>query len=155
KFHLNNAVQDPTYLHELVGYELFRRTGLPAPRITHAHVFLDGRDLGLYVLKEAYDRRFLAQFFARNDGNLYDGGVNGDVDKQLGRDSGKGPLDRHDLVALTAACAEADPARRRAALEQCVDIERFLTFMALEALVGHWDGYVSNQNNWRVYFDPA
>ena len=36
KFHLNNSVQDETYLHELLCSELFRRAGIPAPRVTRA-----------------------------------------------------------------------------------------------------------------------
>ena len=39
KFHLNNSVQDETYLHEWLCSDLFRRApGVPAPRkrVTHA-----------------------------------------------------------------------------------------------------------------------
>jgi len=39
-------------------------------------------------------------------------------------------------------------------LEQVVDIDPFLTFMALEWMVGHWDGYCPARNNYRFYFDP-
>ena len=154
KFHLNNSVQDGSYLNEFAGYEIFRRSGLPAPRITHAIVRLNGRSLGLYVLKESYDRRFLARFFERSDGNLYDGGVNGEVDDELDRDSGDGPLDRADLKRLAAACHEENAKKRRERVAALVDLDRFLTFMALEAMLAHWDGYTPNQNNWRVYFDP-
>jgi hypothetical protein len=153
KFHFNNCVQDPTCLHEALAYEIFRRAGLPAPLVTHARVWLDGRDLGLYVLKEGYDARFVARHFGRADGNLYDGGTNGDVHDDLERDTGDGPLDRSDLKALAAACEESDPARRRQAIAATLDVDRFLSFMAIEIMIGHWDGYTLNPNNYRVYFD--
>src|SRR5215470_9162229 len=38
KIHLNNAVEDPSYLNELLGSELFRAAGVPAARATHALV---------------------------------------------------------------------------------------------------------------------
>lgn len=152
KFYLNNAVQDGTYLHEDLAGELFRRAGLAAPRITHARVWLDGRDLGLYVLKEGYDRRFLERWFADAHGNLYDGGVNGEVHDDLDRDAGNGPLDRSDLKALAAACALPAGVERRRRIEACLDVDRFLTFMAAEVMIGHWDGYTLNPNNYRIYF---
>lgn len=155
KFHLNNAVQDASYLHEFLAYEVFRLAGLPSPRVTHARVSLDDRDLGLYVLKEGYDRRFLRRCFGRAGGNLYDGGVNGEVDHDLDRDSGKGPVDRRDLKALAAACALPPGAERRRHLAESLDIERFLTFMAAEVMVGHWDGYTRNPNNYRIHFPRA
>lgn len=153
KFHLNNAVQDPTLLHEALAYEVFRRAGLPAPLVTHARVRLGDRDLGLYVLKEGCDERFAIRHLGGADGNLYDGGVNGDVHDDLERDAGRGPLDRADLKALAAACAERDASTRQRAIAACLDVDRFLTFMAVEVMIGHWDGYTLNPNNYRIWFD--
>ena len=75
KFHLNNAAQDPTLLAEWLGAQLFLAAGIPAARVTHAHVLLDDRDLGLYVFKEAIDRDFLDRHVEDSSGNLYDGGT--------------------------------------------------------------------------------
>src|SRR6185295_2089788 len=52
KVHLNNSVQDPSYMTELLCGELFRAADVPAARTTHARVEFNGRDLGLFVLKE-------------------------------------------------------------------------------------------------------
>src|SRR5262249_47552545 len=59
KVHLNNSVEDPSYLNEYLGAELFRAAGVPAPRVAHALVELNGRKLGLYVIKEAFAPEFL------------------------------------------------------------------------------------------------
>ena len=154
KFHLNNSVQDETYLHELLCSELFRKAGIPAPRVTHARVWLNDRDVGLYVLKEGFDRPFLERNFADPTGNLYDSGFVQDLDADLERDEGSGPDDRHDLRAVVEAARDPDPIARVRKMEGLVDMDAFLGFMAMERMTCHWDGYTNTANNYRVYFDP-
>ena len=154
KLHLNNSVQDESYLCEWVCAEIARDAKVPATRVTHARVWLNGRDLGFYVLKEGFDRPFLTRHFGDASGNFYDGGFVQDVDADLEKDSGKGPDDHSDLHALQAACEEPDAAVRWPAIEQQLDVDAFLTFMAFERMTCHWDGYTPNKNNYRIYFDP-
>ena len=52
RLHLNNSVQDPSYMSECLGNALFRDAGIPAARVTWARASLNGRDLGVMVLKE-------------------------------------------------------------------------------------------------------
>lgn len=154
KFHLNNSVQDETWMHEAICAELFLRAGVPAARVAHARVWLNGRDLGLYVLKEGFDERFLAKHFRDPSGNLYDGGFVQDLDAELEKDEGDGPDDRSDLAAIVAACRDAEFSARARRVAELVDMEAFLTFMALERGTCHWDGYCNTANNYRLYFDP-
>ncbi len=155
KFHLNNSVQDESYLCELICSEIFRAAGVPTPRATHARVWLNGRDVGLYVLKEGFDSRFLKRHFAKTDGNLYDGGFLQDIDANLEKDAGDGPDDHSDLHAIAEAARDPDPNKRATRVAELIDIEAFLTFMAVERMTCHWDGYCLNMNNYRVYFDPG
>lgn len=153
KMYLNNSVEDPTYLNELVGNQLFRAAGLPATLVTHAVVELNGKPLGLYVLKEGFAEEFLARHFQHPEGNLYDIGPGHDVDEPLTKDLGKGPEDGSDLDAVANAAQEPDPVRRWQQLERTVDLNRFISFMAMEILLGHRDGYCLARNNFRVYQD--
>ena len=154
KLHLDNAVEDPGYLNELLGNELFRDAGIPAPRVTHATVELNGRSLGLYVLKEGFTEEFLGRFFRHPVGNFYDITREGhDVNEAMEKDFGKGPPDRIDLEALAAAALEPDLQRRQERFRLTLDVERFLSFMAMEILLGHRDGYCLARNNFRVYQD--
>lgn len=150
RFHLNNGAQDDSRLSEWLGHEMFQAAGHPAPRVTHARVRVDDRDLGVYVLREAFDRQFLQRCFGDVHGNLYDGGFCQDIDADLEKDSGDGPDDRADLRALCELCRGVD-ADRAAALAEAVDLTRFLDFAALEAMLGHWDGYCQNRNNFRLW----
>ncbi len=155
KFHLNNSVQDESYLNELICSELCRAAGVATPRVSHARVWLNERDLGLYVLKEGFDKKFLKRHFADPNGNLYDGGFLQDIDVDLEKDSGDGDNDRSDLHALKAACEEPEPEKRWPLIEARLDVDKFLSFVALEMMTCHWDGYSFNKNNYRIYFDPA
>jgi hypothetical protein len=155
KIHLNNSVQDPTYFHEILCSEICSAAGVPAARATHARVFLNNRDLGFYGLKEGFDKKFCKRHFGNGDGNLYDGGFLQDVDANLEKDSGHPPDDRADLKALVAACREGDPATRWTRLTAVLDVPAFCAFVAIELMCCHWDGYVNNRNNYRVYFDPT
>ncbi len=153
KLHLNNSVQDGSFLTELLCGELFLANKVPTARTTHARVWLNGRDLGFYVLKEGFNRNFLRRYFENATGNLYDGGFLQEVDGDLKRITGDGPNDRSDLKAIAAACREPDPDKRWQRVEALVDIDSFVTFMAIEHMTCHWDGYCQQRNNYRVYID--
>ena len=157
KIHLNNSVEDPSYLNEKLGSELFSAAGVPAPRVSHALVTLNGRRLGLYVLKEGFAEEFLARHFQRTDGNLYEpeAKVAPDVTGPMKRNSGDAAGADVDLKRLAAAASEPDLALRWTALGEILDLDRFLTFAATEVLSGHRDGYCLARNNYRLYHDPV
>lgn len=154
KFHLNNSVQDGGYLHETMGRWIFLKAGLPASRARHAVLRLNGRDLGLYVLVEGFDKPWLKRQFGDSKGNLYDGGFCQDLDggKKLLEGSG---TDQPDIKKVWAAVGEPDAAKRLEKLSALVDVDQFLSFAAIECFLAHWDGYTNNVNNYRLYFDPA
>ncbi len=154
KLHLNNAVQDESFLNEWLGSELFRQAGIASPRVRHVRLWINDRDLGLFVLREGFDGPFLKRSFGASNGNLYDGGFVQDIDSELEMDSGEDPDNRADLIGLATACYQPDPIVRKSLIAERLDIDRFLSFMALERLCGHWDGYTLNMNNYRIYF-PA
>jgi spore coat protein H len=154
KISLNNALQDASRLHEKLSREIFTAAGVPVPRADFAVVTLNGRELGLYVLAEGYDKDFLKRHFKRADGNFYEGGILRDIDQPLQLSPGLNP-DRTDVHRLIAAAHESDPAQRWRALEANLDLDKFLSMMAVEALLCHSDSYTMNRNNYRLYRDPA
>jgi spore coat protein CotH len=155
KFHLANSVQDPSYLSELICGELFRAAGVPASRVCHAVVTINGRRRGLYYVKEGYDKFFRKRHFENPRGNLYDGGFLRDLDQPLQLLSGKEDVKNHaDLKALVAAARERDPQQRYQKMERLLDMDRFVTYLALEVITWDWDGYPMNRNNYRIYHEP-
>lgn len=164
KLHLNNSVQDGGYLCEYLSSALFNAAGVPTTRVSHARVWLNGRDLGFYVLKEGFDSQFMKQHFGSKKGTFYDGGFCADVDQKKDRKIGSGTNDQADLKALVAAAREPDLTKRAERLNQTLAIDHFLSFVAVEMMIAHWDGYARNRNNYRlltpagstqVYFLPS
>ncbi len=156
KIHLNNSVQDSSYLNESLASRTYRAAGIPATRASHALFSINDLDLSLYVVKEAYDEHYLKRHFPEDigrHGNLYDGGFVSDITRNLERDAGGGPTNHTDLAQLREATA-LPALERRAALEKVLDVDRFLSLVAIQMTLDDWDGYVRNRNNYRVYFKP-
>lgn len=157
RFTLNNAIQDPSYVNQCLGYKLFRDAGIPAPRCNFATVSVNGQEMGVYVHVEAVKKPFLRLHFGNDTGNLYEGtlsdfrdGWTGTFDKK----TNEAVLGQSDISEVTAALA-LDGDAMRAALEPLVNLEDYMTFWALETLVAHWDGYAGNNNNYFIYDDPT
>ena len=154
RIHLNNSVEDPSYCHELLGSDLFRAAGVPAPRVAHAVVTLNGRRLGLFVLKEGATEDFLSCFFKQVGGNLYEPGEGHDVNQRLKRNAVAAPKqNRAALQELARAALETNAAARWETLEGTLDVREFVDFMIMEVILDHRDGYSMARNNYRVYFD--
>ncbi len=153
KFMLNNSSQDPTYLAELMATQMYRDAGLPAARVTHAFVEVNGRSLGLYVLIEAMNKDFLKQHFRSAKGNLYEAYLQ-DIDQKLDQDGGTDTT-QADLTNLLAVARITNPIERWPALEQVLEVDRYLSHLVLETFTSHTDGYAMNRNNYRLYHDPT
>lgn len=154
KFHLANSVQDPSYLSELICGELYRAAGVPASRVSHATLTLAGRKRGLYYIKEGYDKQFLRDHFGASNGNFYDGGFLKDIDQPLELLSGKDVTDHGDLKALLTAARENNEKKRFEKMEKLLDMDRFISYLVLQAVTWDWDGYPMNRNNYRIYHNP-
>ncbi len=155
---LNNSVQDPSFARTCLSFRVFRTLGLPAPRCNFARVSVNGEDLGLYVHVEEVKKPFLRQHFANADGPLFEGTLADFRDGFLDAFENKAdvplPSDRAALEALTAAAAR--PLNElEAALAPLLDVDSFIRQWAADALIGHWDGYAGNVNNFFAYQDPT
>src|SRR6185503_5662817 len=97
----------------------------------------------------------LRRHFTNAKGNLYDGGFIREITDPLEKDSGEDVPHHSDLKQLAAAASESDAEKRWARLEELLDMDCMLSFMALEMMTWHWDGYAMKHNNYRVYHEPS
>ena len=146
---LNNSIQDKSLVNTCLTYELFRRAGIPAPLCNYAKVAVNGDDLGTYVNVEDMKTDYFDRVWD-GAGNLYEGTfsdfrpqLTGTFEKKT-ENPGLGDIDK-----LTEAIASDDVA----SIERLVDVDRFLTYWALESLVGFHDGYTEGINNY--YFHES
>ncbi|MBN8246765.1 MAG: CotH kinase family protein [Verrucomicrobia bacterium] len=159
RLHLENSLEDPSRLHAFLGSSLFREAGIPVPEVRHAQVRVMGRPPGLYVLRTGYDREYVRTAFGIPDGVVLEPVGGADVDGTFQASGGPAPEAApraQDAVArLARDAADPDLERRWASLEQRLEVGRFATLLAGEALLGHWDGYGVARNNYRIHWDPA
>jgi hypothetical protein len=172
---LNNSLQDPSYVKQCLGYGILAAAGIPAPRCNFAHVRVHVTDASgtttavdsLYVNVESIKEPFLGRVFGDATGQTYEGTLS---DFWLKGTPATGepwrntieskddilPANQVEVNALTTALttptsASYTDAQRRAAIEAVVDLDAYLTFWAGEGLIGHWDGYADDQNNFFFY----
>jgi hypothetical protein len=154
---LNNNRQDPSHVKQCLGYKLFRDAGSPASRCNFAHVVVNGQDLGIFSHVESVKPPFLERHFADTTGDLYEG-TRSDfrpiwIDTFEKKTNPENP-DRSDLQVIADALTVPD-ASLVSALDPLIDLDAFYTHWALEGIIGHWDGYQDNQNNYWIYFEPT
>ncbi|MAI42048.1 MAG: CotH kinase family protein [Candidatus Azotimanducaceae bacterium] len=154
---LNNNKQDRSQIRQCIAYSLFSSAGLPAPRCNFAQVTVNGKKLGLFSNVESIKKRFIARHFNDNDGRLYEGTLSDFAPNWINTfeaKTNKTDSDRGDLNAVKAALQGPDE-ELKAALSKVINLDRFITYWAVEAMINHGDGYAVNRNNFYIYNDPS
>jgi len=151
---LNNNKQDGSRVHQLVGYQFFRAAGLPASHCNLALVSVNGKSLGVYSNVESLDKHHFRRAFKSAKGTLYEGTVCDFHVHSLVRFERKfGSKKAIASIKNASIALDSDDRSILGKLGRYLDLDRFYRYWAAEVLVGHWDGYVSNKNNYFVYFD--
>lgn len=154
---LNNNQQDISLVSQFMGYALFNAAGSPAPRCAYAKVTVNGVNLGVYSHVETVRKSFLRRAFGTDDGTLYEGpyvdfyeGWLGSFEHKTGDDAPGREQIRQLIEVLNS-----DSKNIEAAIGELVDLDTFYTFWAIEGLLGFWDGYSGNSNNFFIYLNPV
>lgn len=169
---LANNHEDAAAMRDSLVYELLGAAGLPSLRTAPYEIVLDYGEgpvrLGLYTMIEVVDDTGVPSHFGSDDGNIYEGegwGASLAVqDAHLLEDSFQKKNNEKkgnwsDLWALYevlhAAQRTSDPAAWRADLEAIFDVDGFLEWLGIAAVVGHADTYGNAYHNFYLYNDPA
>ncbi|KAK2626335.1 hypothetical protein QTJ16_004597 [Diplocarpon rosae] len=129
---LNNCKQDPSFIRQPLGYELFRQAGVPYARSNFAKLIVNGVDMG----------------------NLYELDAGDDLDPAVikaGKISFESGVTDNQKDLLVAADAIANGGV--AAAKKVVDYGAFVKLFAMETLMKHRDGFTINTNNTYLYND--
>lgn len=155
---INNMVQDPTYTHEALTYELYRAMGVPAPRTGYVWVYVDDELFGLYLNLETVDDTFLQRWFGDGSGPMWEGSYGTDLEpdsvEAFEYEEGPIPEDKAPLRAITDVLQTAPNGPHLQDLTALVDMDEVLAGQAVEAMVYHWDGYTT-ENNYHVTISPV
>jgi spore coat protein CotH len=165
---LNNMSQDPTLMHERLGYSYYRALGLLAPRANHAKVYVNGQFYGVYLNLQSLDDVFVKEHFPGTEvGNLFD--ITNydyfiDFDRALEPpaqetkfvlETNETPPDISDLTALIDAVSSSTDDTFLANTEAKLNLDEVLSLGAAQAVIADWDGYFGARNNFKAYHDTA
>ena len=170
KLNLNNNAMDPSQLREALAYEVFRTGGVPACRTAFAKVFLTipGKYAkayaGLYTVVEQVDERFLKSRFDAKDGMLlkpehlpglpYFGNNWSAYTNRVEAKTTVKTNDSARFIEFARSLNQDDDPRFQAAVGDFVDVDEFLRFIALEALLSNMDSPLMTGHNYYLYLHP-
>jgi len=157
KLNFNNSFKDPTFLREVLGYEVAPWLGLPAPRTTFADLTVAGTHLGLFVVVEQVDSEFIERTFQDTTGDLYKpeppaGGLAYTGDDALtytGLElkTNETTSDHSAFMALLKALDSQDAAM----IEASLDVDRAISYLAMNAVLTNLDSYNGPGHNYYLY----
>ncbi len=164
----SNAM-DESYLRDRVAGDLFRESGVPAPRRAFYRVFVDNGDgpqyFGLYTVAEVPARPMFLTQFGGTGGNLYKpqlGKATWEADKVIddgsfAKQTNEEDADWSDVQAAVDAlhAPRDDAAAWRARLEETFDARGFMRWLAINTVIQDWDSYGNMSQNVYLYGDPA
>ncbi|OFV98387.1 MAG: hypothetical protein A3H28_02510 [Acidobacteria bacterium RIFCSPLOWO2_02_FULL_61_28] len=163
---LKNAINDPSFLHEILGMLLFRRMGLPAPREAYARLYVNDEYSGLYWMVEEVDNAFLDRVFGERTGCLYSYNWVGEYHfEYLGDDPSLYAPDRFEpkscpsstdpafLIEMIRTINLSSDDEFISRTSEFLDLKRFLRFLAVDQFLGNWDGVLgwAGMNNFYLY----
>ncbi len=152
---LNNNQQDAAHVSQYLGYALFNKIGSPAPRCAYAKVTVNGKNLGIYSHVESMRKPILKRAFGHDNGTLYEGSVVDfykDWENSFEHKRGDDKQGREKIKGLINVLSADEISEKT--IGKFVDLDSFYRFWVTEGLLGFWDGYSGNNNNFFVYLNP-
>jgi len=143
KFNLHNNFQDDYLQREKLAYELYRRAGLPSPKVSYAEVYFGDTFIGLYSIVEQIDNTFLNKNFASDKGSLIKAEPPGFVPGIM-LEAKEGTMDEFNEFRNNANASN---------FSNYVHLRNFLKQLAVDIIIEDWDSYSYNRHNFYVYYE--
>jgi spore coat protein CotH len=170
---LDNLTQDHSGIHETVAMRVFARLGIPAPRETHARLYVKDEYVGLYAVVESIDKQFLARIYGsigedtQNDGYLYEfnyvdpwtfGYLGSEFEPYALRFDPKTHEKESDVAKfgpienIVRLVNELPIEQFNSTLNEHLDLQAFMRFIAAQNFVGENDGFLGYEGINNFYF---
>jgi spore coat protein CotH len=163
KIKLSNVIQDPSFLREVMSYEIGRKY-MPASRANYAEVYINDVYWGLYTNVEAVGSQFLNDHFGETQGSFFKcnpdaldfDGENANLGNSFGTDpSGyysfydiKSDEGWDELYYLIDTLNE-----HQSEIEALLNVDRTLWMHAFNYSLINFDSYVGYAQNYYLYQD--
>jgi hypothetical protein len=170
-FNLHAGVVDTSKMRDAIAYAVFRAAGVPAPRTAYAELTFSvpgvyaNTSAGLFALIEDVNQTFLEREVPPGTGLLMKPeGIRGGI-QNMGTswsqyvgtyrpDRDATPREQQRVMAFAALISQPDVTRFRKEIGEYLDVERFLRFIAVNALIANTDSYLGGGHNFYLYLDP-
>ncbi|MDD5509743.1 MAG: CotH kinase family protein [Dehalococcoidales bacterium] len=171
KLAMANAIFDPTYMRDVIMSDVLAEAGLVAAETAYYEIVMDYGEgpvnLGLYVAIEVIEHTVIERYFGDKSGNIYKGqsvGVSlaegtfdlirhGFVKKNNETEADWGDIEK--LYAILHSKERiSDPEAWQESLESVFNVDVFLKWLAISAVIEHWDTYGDRPDNFYLYNDP-
>jgi len=166
KINLNGNHNDPTLIRPKLCFDLFRALEIPASRSNFVELYINNSYYGLYANIEHIDEQFVDSRFNNNAGNLYKCTWPADL-QYLGTNPANYDVDQYELITNEIANDRNDLAEfiivlnntpiieLPCALDPIFNVQDYLKCMAVDIMIGNWDGPLYNKNNFYLYKNAA
>ena len=163
KIKLSNVIKDPSFLREVLSYEI-ARDYMPSPRANYANVYINDTLWGLYVNVEAINDKFTNKHFATVNSplikcnplnlSLQTGGENSNLSNTHGNDSSfyydyydlrsnYGWTDLYDLIDTLNNFVST--------VDNILNVDRTLWMHAFNYALINFDSYIGYAQNYYLY----
>ena len=171
-FNFHAGVVDTSKMRDAIAYAVFRAAGVPAPRTAYAELLFtvpgvyDKVSGGLYTLIEDVNKRFLERVLPPGNGLLMKpegarGGVQLLSESWTAYTSTYRPdrdataHEQQRVLEFARLISQTDVGLFRSRVGSFLDIDRFLRFIAVNAIIVNTDSYLRGGHNFYFYLDPA
>ena len=162
---LNGEHNDVSIMRSRTCNELLREAGLPCSRTSYIKLFINNEYRGLYINVEHIDDQCLEARFLNNDtGDLYKCawgsnltylGANANNYSTYELKTNTALNDKSALINFINVLNYTSNTEFPCAIQEVLDVDSYLNTLALEILMGQWDGYAFNKNNYYLYRRPS
>jgi spore coat protein CotH len=170
---LDNIWQDDSLIREKLAFELFEKMGLPAPRESFCRLYINNEYQGVYNITEEIDGTFTRRVTGESDGTVFEYHWSADGiwhAEDLGSIAAYKPkleprtheLDDDNtlytpIVNLFREVNGPDDNVWRSRVEAYIDLNQFVTHVAIEMYIAENDGLLgfAGMNNFYLYRDQG
>lgn len=168
KMNINGNHNDPSMCRQYLSEYTMNQAYLPSVRGNLIQLYLNGVYYGLRNNSEFVDKIFVQSRFGNSNGNLYKCNwpaeltwlgsaqkpykdmMNG-TDRAYQLKTNETADDYSDLVGLINVINNSPTDSFDARINRVFNVQAYLKTLAMEVLLGHWDSYFCNKNNYFLY----
>jgi len=153
---LRSDFSEPTYLRSKIMADIHNRLGLPSISVNYAILYLNGENMGLYMLMDIFKDSWVEQVYGeKNTTTLYK--CNGMSFLTL-ESSSTGCINENDEVTdhteWLNMLSRLDQAEKPEDIEDIFDIDQFLKEIAIEYLTGAWEHIIKTTGHNYFMYKP-